>query len=128
LVDVKNHIELDINGKASRRPADTFINSLPIFRTGFKVQVIGLQVVDKVAVEASIKKAVTDFFLQSEPFIKGLSIAPRLDVISNARVSSVIVDVVRASNGGSLCKKKSVTAFFIEASTATLSTTCSPIT
>jgi hypothetical protein len=36
---------------------------------------------------------------QSEPFIKGLSIAPRLDVISNARVSSVIVDVVRASNG-----------------------------
>ena len=99
LVDVKNHIELDINGKASRRPADTFINSLPIFRTGFKVQVIGLQVVDKVAVEASIKKAVTDFFLQSEPFIEGLSIAPRLDIISNALVSSVIVDIVQANNG-----------------------------
>ncbi len=95
----KNSIELDENGKATRRPAGTFVNSLPITRKGFKVDVLGLSVDNQAQVETEITTAVDEFFIAAEPFITGLSVPPRLDQISQIDIESVINDVVKANNG-----------------------------
>ena len=96
---VKGAIEFDQNGKASRRPLGTFVNTLPIRRTGFKVVVSGLIVENRSQVEGFITDALTDFFLSAAPFITGLSVPPRRDQISRIAVESVINDVVAANNG-----------------------------
>lgn len=99
LDQVKQSIEFDQNGKASRRPAGVFVNTYPITRTGFTVSVAGL-VVDNVAqVEQQIEDGLIDFFLDAEPFITGLSVPPRKDSISKIAVEGVINDIVRANNG-----------------------------
>ena len=96
---VKASIELDQNGKATRRPAGTFVNTYAITRTGFKVTVNGL-VVDNVAqVQQEIERAVTDFFIAAEPYIEGLTVPPRTDTISRVSVESVVYDVVQGNNG-----------------------------
>jgi uncharacterized phage protein gp47/JayE len=96
---VKASIEFDQNGKATRRPAGTFVNTYAITRTGFKVKVNGL-VVDNIAqVQQEIERAVTEFFVAAEPYIEGLSVPPRTDTISTVEVEAVIVDVVKANNG-----------------------------
>lgn len=96
---VKASIELDQNGKATRRPAGTFVNTYAITRTGFKVTVNGL-IVDNVAqVQQEIERAVTDFFIAAEPYIEGLTVPPRTDTISRVSVESVVYDVVQGNNG-----------------------------
>ncbi len=96
---VKQSIEFDQNGKPTRRPAGTFVNTYPITRTGFKVTVNGL-VVDNIAqVQQEITRAVTDFFIAAEPYIEGLSVPPRTDSISRVSVESVVYDVVQGFNG-----------------------------
>jgi len=99
LLAVKQSIEFDQNGKATRRPASTFINSYPITRTGFKVQVQGLSVDNAAQVQQDIETAVSDFFLSAEPFIEGLSVPPRSDTVSRTEVESVIIYIVKANNG-----------------------------
>lgn len=96
---VKQSIEFDENGKASRRPAGTFVNSYPITRTGFNVIVNGLIVNNTAQVQEEIERALTGFFIASEPYIDGLSVPPRTDIVSRVEVESVIVDVVKANNG-----------------------------
>lgn len=96
---VKDSIELDNNGKASRRPAGVFVNVYPITRTGFTVSVAGLIVSNQATVEQQIEDGLTDFFLDAEPFITGLSVPPRKDSISKIAVEGVINDIVRANNG-----------------------------
>lgn len=96
---VKKSIEFDQNGKATRRPAGTFVNTYPIERTGFKVKVNSL-VVDNIAqVQQDIETAVTEFFVAADPWIEGLSVPPRTDTVSTVEVEAVIVDVVKANGG-----------------------------
>lgn len=97
--EVKNSIEFDQNGKASRRPAGVFVNVYPITRTGFTVAVAGLIVNNPAQVQEQIEDGLTDFFLDAEPFITGLSVPPRKDSISKIAVEGVINDIVRANNG-----------------------------
>lgn len=99
LQQVKDSIELDQNGKASRRPAGVFVNVYPITRTGFRIVVAGLIVDNPAQVQEQIQDGIEDFFLDAEPFITGLSVPPRKDSISKIAVEGVVNDIVRANNG-----------------------------
>ena len=96
---VFDSIEMDQGGLASRRPANAFINVLPISRTGFDVIVNGLQGNDLAALQADIIAAVEGYFLQAEPFIGGLNTPPRKDRLSNVELPGVVNDIVKAAGG-----------------------------
>jgi len=102
LEQVKQSIEYDSNGKASRRPVGVFVNVYPIRRTGFNVFVSGLIASNEAQVKTQIENGVRDFFLDAEPFITGLSVPPRKDSISKIAVEGVINDIVRANNASFL--------------------------
>lgn len=93
-------INLDQDGLATRRNANAFVNSLAITRTGFDVTVTGIVNVDDLGqVQADITTILTEYFLEAEPFIVGLSIPPRLDILTRTRISSLVEDVVTAAGG-----------------------------
>lgn len=96
---VLDAIEFDENGLATRRPATAYVNSLPITRTGFDVEVFGLVVDNPVSVQADIETALTEYFIAREPFIAGVSIPPRLDRITVSGIGGVIEDIVSAAGG-----------------------------
>jgi len=100
LAAVLESINFDQDGLASRRSANAFVNSLPISRVTFDVQVLGISgVVDLGQVQADITAALTQYFLAAEPFIAGLSVPPRIDQITRVTVSAIVEDIVTASNG-----------------------------
>jgi uncharacterized phage protein gp47/JayE len=96
---VLDSINLDSAGLATRRPAGSFVNSLPIYRTTFDVVVNGLIVDNPSQVVTDLNTELTKFFLSAEPFIDGLSILPRKDRISSGAVAGVVSDVVFAAGG-----------------------------
>lgn len=96
---VKNSIEFDKNGIASRRPANAFVNVLSITRKSFQVQILNLQVDDAGAVQSQIESAVEEYFLNSEPFIPGVSVFPRKDRLSSAELAAVVSNIVSGSGG-----------------------------
>ena len=93
-------INFDQEGLASRRPANAFVNSLPITRTGFDVTVDGVSGVDDLSdVQTSVAEAVGEYFRSAEPFIAGLSVPPRNDQITRTRLSAIVEDIVTAAGG-----------------------------
>lgn len=93
-------INLDENGIATRRNANAFVNSYPITRTSFDVEVTGISGVSDLAkVQADVTTALEEYFLSVEPFIAGLSVPPRRDQITRTRVSAIVEDIVTAANG-----------------------------
>lgn len=96
---VKTAIELDENGRATRRPVTAFVNSLPITRTGFDVIVGGLSVADEVQVKQNIEDALNAYFLDRAPFIDGLTVPPRTDFITLSNITGIVDDFVSAKNG-----------------------------
>jgi len=92
-------INEDENGLASRRPANALVNTFAITRVGFDCTVHGLVVDNLATVQASIETAITEFFLDAEPFIDGLTIPPRLDRITRAALIGLVEDIVTAANG-----------------------------
>ena len=99
LLAVLNSVELDQNGLATRRPVNAFVNSNAITRTGFNVEIDGIVVDDLSGVQAVITEAITQYFLDREPFIIGLSIPPRKDRITQGAVISIVDSIVSASGG-----------------------------
>lgn len=99
LQEVLDSIELDQDGRATRRPANALANTFPITRTGFDIRVTGLQVDNLASVQASITQAIEEYFLEREPFIEGLSILPRRDRITRSAVGGVVDDIVSANGG-----------------------------
>lgn len=99
LQEVLNSIIFDENGLASRRPAGALVNTFPIFRVSFDVQVNGLVVDNPGDVQSQIETAVKEYFTQREPFISGLTIGPRFDRITSTGVGGVVDDIVSASEG-----------------------------
>lgn len=99
LQEVLDSIIFDDAGLASRRPANALANTFPITRTGFDVRVAGLVVDNLAQVQADITTAVTEYFLDREPFIEGLSVLPRRDRITRSAVGGVVDDIVSAANG-----------------------------
>lgn len=97
---VSDSIELDSGGLATRRPVNAFVNVLPITRTGFDVIVFGLdQVSNPTAVQTQIEAALEQYFLDREPFITGVSVPSRKDLITYSGVLAV-VQLIVASNSG----------------------------
>ena len=92
-------INLDQNGRATRRPAGVRVNSLAITRAVFDVNVVGLTVGNQVTVRASITTALTQYLLAREPFITGLSVLPRRDRITATAITAVVEDIVTAAGG-----------------------------
>jgi uncharacterized phage protein gp47/JayE len=100
LDDVLDSIELDQAGIPTRRPANAFVNSLPIIRTTFDVRVTALSIpTDQPATEADITEAIEDFFRDAEPFIVGLTPAPRRDRITSNALNGIIQQIVNAAGG-----------------------------
>lgn len=96
---VKDNIELDSGGLASRRPVNAFVNSLPISRTPFDVAVSSLQVENEDDVKSQIGLALDQYFLSREPFIAGVSLGRRKDRITRSAVAGAVQDVVNANDG-----------------------------
>lgn len=96
---VLDNINTDMNGLASRRPANALVNTFPITRIVFDVIVDGLAADDLSKVQADITTAVTDYFLDKEPLIIGLSVLPRRDRITRNGVGGAVDDIVNAAGG-----------------------------
>lgn len=99
LQEVLDSIDLDQDGRASRRPANALANTFPITRTGFDIRVTGLQVDNLAQVQQNITQAIEEYFLDREPFIEGLSVLPRRDRITRSAVGGVVDDIVSAAGG-----------------------------
>lgn len=100
LEDVLSRVELDQAGRATRRPAGALVNSFAIIRTGFDTTVSGISDVENLAqVEIDITQAVSDYFLQRGPFIIGLDVPPRRDIISRSSISGQVEDIISAAGG-----------------------------
>lgn len=96
---VFDSIEQDENGLANRRPANAFVNTIAITRTGFDAEIEGLVVDNEAQVQADITVAIEEFFLAAEPFIDGLTIPPRKDRIARSALIGITEDIVSAANG-----------------------------
>jgi len=96
---VLDSITLDENGLASRRPANALANTIAITRVGFDSTVSDLVIDNLATVQASIGTAITEFFLDAEPFIDGLTVPPRQDRITRAALIGLVEDIVSAGNG-----------------------------
>lgn len=92
-------IELDQDGLATRRPANAFVNVLPILRVSFDVDVIGLTGNDLATLRDDVQEAIEQYFLNAEPFIVGLDVPPRRDRIFNVEILSIVNDVAKAAGG-----------------------------
>jgi len=99
LQEALDSIETDVSGVPTRRPANALVNTFPITRSAFDVLVSGLVVADPVQVQADIQAAVTQYFLDREPFIVGLSVLPRKDRVTASAVGGLIEDIVSAAGG-----------------------------
>ena len=93
---VKASINLDVDGLASRRNINTFVNTLPITRVSFDVTVNGLIAVDRPAAEAQITQAIDEYLRSRETFIDGLSSLPRTDRITVSAVGGIAVEAASA--------------------------------
>ena len=96
---VLDSIELDENGLATRRPANALANTFPIARVPFDVEVSGLQADNLATVQQNITVAVDEYFAERAPFIVGLSVLPRLDLVTSSGVGGVVDDIVSAAGG-----------------------------
>lgn len=96
---VEDAINLDEDGRATRRNVNAFPNVMAITRIGFDVEVTGLVVDDEPTVQASIEAALDEFFRGREPFIDGLSILPKTNRITAPAVISIVEEIVSLNNG-----------------------------
>lgn len=93
-------VNLDQAGLATRRPATALANAFPISRAVFNVNVGGISVPGSVtAVRDQIEAAVEAYFLSRAPYIVGLDVGDRVDVITQTAVGGIVDDIVSAAGG-----------------------------
>jgi uncharacterized phage protein gp47/JayE len=93
-------INLDQNGLATRRPATALVNTFPITRAAFDVQVAGISVPGSLsAVQTQITEATTEYFLSRAPFIVGLDVGTRVDIITQSELGGIISGITSAAGG-----------------------------
>lgn len=98
LLAVSASIDLDLDGRATRRPVSSFVYSLPITRKTFRVRINGLEVEDDVQVKADVEAALRATFDSFEPYIGGLSIYKR-ERVTRSEIAGVVHGVVAAAGG-----------------------------
>jgi len=96
---VLDSINFDNSDLATRRPANALVNAFGISRLAFDVRVLGIEVEDLASVRDSIETALTEYFLNREPYIVGLSVPPRKDRITRSAIAGAVEDIVTANNG-----------------------------
>jgi uncharacterized phage protein gp47/JayE len=92
-------IQLDDAGLASNRPANAAVQTLAITRTEVDVVVNGLTVptgADEAAIQQLIEDGVDDYLRSREPFIVGLSVLPRQDVVTQGAIAGAAVEIASA--------------------------------
>lgn len=99
LTTVFDLITADEDGLPSRRPANAAINVYAITRTAFDVEITGLTASDLPAAKAAIEAATDEYLRSREPFIVGLSILPRRDLITRAGVTTAADEAASALGG-----------------------------
>jgi uncharacterized phage protein gp47/JayE len=96
LTAVEAAINLDVGGKASRRPANARLNLQPITRTGFSFEIAGLDP-DTQATRDAIEAGLDEYLRSRDPYIEGLSVLPRDDRITEAATSGIVDTIVSAA-------------------------------
>ncbi len=99
---VADSIELDLGGKATRRPATAGVNVYPITRSSFDLETTGLEATadgDLTGLEQAVEAGFDEYLRSREPFIVGLSVLPRRDRITEAAVAGVIEGIASARGG-----------------------------
>lgn len=101
LIAVKASIDALTSGLAARRPANAAVNSFAITRAKFEIEVDTLDVPagSEAEVQASITEAVTEYLLDREPLVPGLTLTPPKDTITKNDLIGLVVDIVRAAGG-----------------------------
>ena len=92
---VADSIELEASGLATRRPANAAVNTLPITRTEFDIEISGLDP-DTTETRDAIEEAIDEYLRAREPYLVGLSRLPREDRITQVSIGGIIDDVVSA--------------------------------
>jgi uncharacterized phage protein gp47/JayE len=82
-----------------RRPANAYVNVLPITRSSFGVTVSGLTGDDLATLQADVTAAIQSYFLRVEPYIVGLDTPPRTDRITSIDLLGIVNDITRATGG-----------------------------
>lgn len=96
---VTNAINMDSAGQATRRPVGAGVTVVPIYRDGFSFSVAGLRGDDIGAMQQEIQDGIDEFLRSRSPYIVGLSIPPRADIISESEISGIVSQIVQARNG-----------------------------
>ena len=100
MTEALDAIQLNVLGLATRQPASAFPNMLPITRTAFDVEVIGLSVPEnQTQVETDVEAELIAFFLARAPFVSGVTIGARTDGITKSGLIGLVEDLVTAANG-----------------------------
>jgi len=109
LIEVGNVCTYDPEtGLATRKPVnaiidpdydETYGNVLPIDPHFFDVTVFNLEAEDLPYVKNLIQQSLNSYFFEREPFIKGLSLLPIKNKISQAAIIGLIFDIVNVNNG-----------------------------
>ncbi len=100
LTAVYDIIQLNEAGKATRRPIGAAVNTLPIFRSAFAVEITGLTP-DTPDTRSAIVDAMDEFLRTRRPFILGLSVLPREDRITQALLGGIVSEIA-AADGASV--------------------------
>jgi uncharacterized phage protein gp47/JayE len=98
LTQIKADIEVDVSGLATQRNANAYINALPITRTAYTVEVNGLSADPGIIFDLKndVDETVENHFLSLEPYIPGISVGTRNDIVANTTVAGLVSDVVRS--------------------------------
>ena len=100
LQDVRDAINLDVSGVATRRPVNAALDVKSISRTSISFTVSGLTVEENLtALQDDIKDALDEYLRTREPWIEGLSVPPRRDRITVAEAGGIVAQVVAAHLG-----------------------------
>lgn len=101
VVRVKEAIEVQEDGLATRRPANAGVNSFPITRAKFEIQVDTLVVPagQAASVQANITAALTQYLLDRAPLVPGLTLTPPKDTVTKNEMLGLVADIVRAAAG-----------------------------
>ena len=96
---VMDNIEYDQEGLASRRPISALTTVQPITRTGFDIEVIGINVENEADIQPLIINQIDNYMAERAPYIHGVSVPPRKDRISDQELGGQISEILSANNG-----------------------------
>ena len=96
---VKALIELDVGGLAFNRPLGAFVNSLPITRPGYTVDITDQTGEDLPTLENNIEEALELYLKEREPFVDGVTKLPQKSNITRDDVRAIVNDFASAANG-----------------------------